>query len=149
MSWILMKKSADHRNSKQTNCLSEVLLSQAFDRATELDNHLATTGTTVGPLHGLPVSVKDQFRVEGAETSIGFVGLLGKDETKESESEAIKILKEAGAVVFVKTNVPSGMMVSLVLFCILLWLESYSGDEIPPTRLWNQRRKDKSPFLVG
>lgn len=78
----------------------------------ELDAHLADTGTTVGPLHGLPVSLKDQFRVEGTETSMGFVGLLGKKETKESESQVVTALREAGAVLFVKTNVPSGMMVS-------------------------------------
>lgn len=40
------------------------------------------------------------------------MGLLGKKETRESESEVVRILREAGAVIFVKTNVPSGMMVS-------------------------------------
>ncbi|KAL8972015.1 MAG: hypothetical protein Q9183_000771 [Haloplaca sp. 2 TL-2023] len=93
-----------------TNCLSEILLSKAFEQAAELDAHLADTGTTVGSLHGLPVSLKDQFRVEGTETSMGFLGLLGNKETKESESHVVKALKEAGAVIFVKTNVPSGMM---------------------------------------
>ena len=43
---------------------------------------------------------------------MGFVGLLGNKETKESESHVVRGLRAAGALLFVKTNVPSGMMVS-------------------------------------
>lgn len=95
----------------QVNCLSEVLFESALRRATQLDSYIATHGKPMGPLHGLPISLKDQFRIAGAETSVGYVGWLGKPETEETESEVVKILMEMGAVVHVKTNVPTGLMV--------------------------------------
>lgn len=95
----------------QLNCLSEVLFDSALRRASQLDSYIATYGKPVGPLHGLPGSLKDPFRVEGAETSVGFVGWLGKRETGETESEVVKMAMEMGAVVHVKTNVPTGLMV--------------------------------------
>lgn len=43
----------------------------AVQRAKELDDHLRKTGELVGPLHGLPISLKDQFDVEGVDSSMG------------------------------------------------------------------------------
>ena len=45
-----------------TNCITELLPERALRRAAELDAHLAARGTPVGPLHGVPVSVKEHFR---------------------------------------------------------------------------------------
>jgi len=56
-----------------TNCLSEIFLDDAFRRARELDKHLEETGNVVGPLHGLPVSIKDHIKVEGIDTSTGYI----------------------------------------------------------------------------
>ncbi|OJJ05975.1 hypothetical protein ASPVEDRAFT_139371 [Aspergillus versicolor CBS 583.65] len=92
------------------NCLSEVLFSQALARAQELDEYLRVNGKPVGPLHGLPISLKDQFRVKDAETSVGYVAWLGKVETEETESWVVKALKDMGAIVFAKTNVPTSLM---------------------------------------
>ncbi|KAF9888995.1 hypothetical protein FE257_008165 [Aspergillus nanangensis] len=92
------------------NCLSEVLFPQALARANELDEYLRTHGEPIGPLHGLPITLKDQFRVEGAETSLGYVAWLGKVETEQSESWVVKALKDMGAVIIAKTNVPTSLM---------------------------------------
>ena len=81
-------------------------------RAQELDEYLRVNGKPVGPLHGLPISLKDQFRVKDAETSVGYVAWLGKVETEETESWVVKALKDMGAIVFAKTNVPTSLMVS-------------------------------------
>lgn len=54
-----------------TKCLTEIFFDKALDRAKELDEHLSRTGEVVGPLHGLPVSVKDRFDVEGYDTTVG------------------------------------------------------------------------------
>jgi amidase len=54
-----------------TTCCTEIFFEEAFSVAQELDDYLATTGKTVGPLHGLPVSIKDLFSVKGVDTSIG------------------------------------------------------------------------------
>ena len=42
----------------QTSCLTEIFFVEAMERARVLDQHLADTGEVVGPLHGLPVSLK-------------------------------------------------------------------------------------------
>jgi amidase len=57
-----------------TNCLSEIFIDDAFIRARALDEHLEKTGETVGPLHGLPVSIKDHIKVKGVDTSTGYAG---------------------------------------------------------------------------
>lgn len=54
-----------------TTCLTEIFFDEAFARAIELDNALATTGKTVGPLHGLPVSVKDCVGIKGVDSTLG------------------------------------------------------------------------------
>ena len=87
----------------------EILFQDALQRAKQLDEHLATTGKTVGPLHGIPVTVKDQFNVKGYASSIGYVG-RAYGEAKE-DADVVKILRDAGAVVMAKTNLPQSIMV--------------------------------------
>lgn len=41
-----------------TNCLVELFEDEALERAEQLDAHLEREGTVVGPLHGVPVSIK-------------------------------------------------------------------------------------------
>jgi len=55
----------------QTNCLTEIFVDRALERAAWLDEQLKLTGKVVGPLHGLPVSLKDQIRIKGLETVMG------------------------------------------------------------------------------
>lgn len=57
--------------SIQTNCLTEIFIDRALERAAWLDEQLKSTGKLVGPLHGLPVSLKDQISIEGLETIMG------------------------------------------------------------------------------
>lgn len=54
-----------------TTCCTEIFFEEAFATAKAMDEYLAQTGKTVGPLHGLPVSIKDTFSVQGVDTSIG------------------------------------------------------------------------------
>lgn len=55
----------------QTTCITEPLFDRALSRARGLDTHLRTTGAVIGPLHGLPVSLKEQFDIEGVESTMG------------------------------------------------------------------------------
>ena len=57
----------------QTNCLTEIFVDRALARAKEVDDFLAATGKPIGPLHGLPISLKDQFTLKGLETIMGRV----------------------------------------------------------------------------
>jgi amidase len=53
--------------------LTEIFFDQAFERAKELDEHLKKTGKPVGPLHGLPISLKDQLNIKGIECTMGML----------------------------------------------------------------------------
>lgn len=56
---------------QQTNCLTEIFVDRALERAKQVDDHLRRTGKPIGPLHGLPISLKDQFSIKGLETIMG------------------------------------------------------------------------------
>ncbi|KAL7269698.1 hypothetical protein RUND412_007621 [Rhizina undulata] len=96
------------------NCLLEIRYAEAMSEAAELDRFFREGGGRVkGALHGLPVSLKDQFVVEGLEGTMGYVGWVGRNIGKKGEreeSELVKILRNAGAVIFCKTSVPQSLM---------------------------------------
>ncbi|CCT61178.1 hypothetical protein IAQ61_005000 [Plenodomus lingam] len=91
-----------------TNCLTEIFFDDALKRATELDAHLASGSPPLGPLHGVPVSLKDTCRVRGYDTSIGLASLAFKPATENAV--VVDCLLNAGAVLYCKTNVPQTMM---------------------------------------
>ncbi|WWC73537.1 uncharacterized protein I206_107509 [Kwoniella pini CBS 10737] len=95
-----------------TNCLTEILFDTALKNAKSIDEEYDRTGTPIGPLHGLPVSLKDNFYIEGVDTTVGFVAWANDPAKKEKESEMTKIMRECGAVLFCKTNVPTAMMIA-------------------------------------
>lgn len=101
-----------------------------MSRAKELDDYYAENKKTVGPLHGLPISLKDQFRIkvstppheritrrlelklkcsQGLETTMGYVSWIGNYEN--DDSVLVSLLQKAGAVFHVKTSVPQSLMV--------------------------------------
>ena len=52
------------------NCLHEIFFDAAVEDAKRLDAYFAEHKKPVGALHGLPVSLKDQFHVKGVETTM-------------------------------------------------------------------------------
>ncbi|KAL6246096.1 hypothetical protein RBB50_007249 [Rhinocladiella similis] len=90
-----------------TSCLTETFFDEAINRAKSLDERRAK-GEKLGPLHGLPISIKDGFQVKGQEASIGYVSFLGKKST--ANSPLVDILLSLGAVLYVKTNIPQTLM---------------------------------------
>ena len=89
------------------NCVTETYFEAAQERAKQLDA-LKAQGESAGPLHGIPISLKDGFKTKGSEATIGFVGYLGQ--MAEKNSPLVDILLEQGAVIYVKTNVPQTLM---------------------------------------
>ncbi|KAH6662925.1 amidase signature domain-containing protein [Plectosphaerella plurivora] len=87
-----------------TNFITEVNFNQAIRRAKELDQHFRETGSPVGPLHGLPFTVKDHMNVQGLDTSNGIASLCF--DPAASNGLLVQILVDAGAVVIAKTNMP-------------------------------------------
>jgi len=87
-----------------TNCLTELLPSRALVRAQWLDDYIGEHGRTVGPLHGLPISVKEHICMEGLECNTGFVSWVGRKAL--DDALVLKILWDAGAVFYARTTEP-------------------------------------------
>jgi amidase len=87
--------------------LTVIFFEEALETARELDKHLRSTGKPRGPLHGLPISIKDNFHIRGKDACQGFTALVEKPSSYHSP--IIKLLLDSGAVLYVKTNVPPGM----------------------------------------
>ena len=61
-------------------------------------------GEDLGPLHGLPMTIKDVFETEGLRSTSGAPELM--DHVPDHDAGAVARLKDAGAIVFGKTNLP-------------------------------------------
>lgn len=90
-----------------TCCLTQFFEDEALDRAKYLDSYLEKNGKTFGPLHGVPVSVKEHMALAGHYTSYGYVSSTVKS---ENDCLMVEILRNAGAVFYCKSNQPQGIM---------------------------------------
>ncbi|KAL8847886.1 MAG: hypothetical protein Q9221_007097 [Calogaya cf. arnoldii] len=95
----------------QNNNLLEIFFDQALEQAQRLDQYMDKTNQTIGPLHGLPISLKDQFHVKGVDTSMAYVGWIGTFEGEKGtgkernvNSELVRELQELGAVLIAKLS---------------------------------------------
>lgn len=75
---------------------------QALVRAQAADDAIAN-GVTWGPLHGLPITIKDSFETEGLLTTCGTPEWAGH--IPRTNADAVQALVDAGAIVTGKTNV--------------------------------------------
>ncbi|MBM3568899.1 MAG: amidase [Alphaproteobacteria bacterium] len=73
-------------------------------RRANLADKLLMKGGELGPLHGVPMTVKESFDLEGLPTTWGDPSQVGN--VAKTDSLAVKRFRAAGAVVFGKTNVP-------------------------------------------
>lgn len=87
-----------------TCCLSDLYMEEALARAKQLDDHLAQTGKTVGPFHGVPISVKETVPVAGQLWS---AGLATSRKIVPKDCLLIETIREQGAVFYVKTHQPA------------------------------------------
>jgi amidase len=95
------------------NCLAEIFFKQALERAQYLDDYYKSSGgKTIGPLHGIPISFKDQFNIKGIETAMGYIGYLG--DIAEYNSILIDTVLSLGGVLYVKTTLPQTIMLGEV-----------------------------------
>lgn len=79
---------------------------EAREEAIRADDEIRR-GNDVGPLHGVPITVKECFHVKGTPSTIGLTTRTGL--TDDSDGVLIRRLKNAGAIILGKTNVPQLM----------------------------------------
>jgi amidase len=82
------------------NCIV-TLNPEALNEAYELDVAYALNGP-VGPLHGIPILVKDEIDTAGMPTTLGVT--IFKDYSPPLDAFAVTRLKEAGAIILAKTT---------------------------------------------
>ena len=85
------------------NAIVTLVADQARDRARQAETAVMK-GEPLGPMHGLPIGVKDVTTTAGIRTT--FASPLFKDYVPEEDAEAVRRLKAAGAIVLAKTNTP-------------------------------------------
>lgn len=89
--------------------LTEILFEDAIKQANELDDFFRTEGRLIGPLHGVPMTLKDQFDVAGYDSTLGYVGRAFKPAAQDCV--LVSLLKQMGAIIIAKSNLPQSIMV--------------------------------------
>ena len=88
---------------KALNAFSVVLADTARAEADALDAELAASGAPRGPLHGVPVAIKEEIDVVGTVTTFG--GAANSTPAR-ADAELVRRLRAAGAVIIGKTTMP-------------------------------------------
>lgn len=91
------------RVNPEINAYVTVLDDRARERAKEAERAVES-GEPLGPLHGVPVAIKDLVDVEGVRTTSG--SKLFEDHVAEKNDTVVRRLLDAGAIVLGKTNTP-------------------------------------------
>ncbi|RAH71982.1 amidase [Aspergillus aculeatinus CBS 121060] len=90
------------------NFATEFLAEKAISRAKELDRHFKETGKLVGPLHGVPISVKEHIGIKDLTCNGGYVAWVNDIATEDAL--LLQCLEKAGAIFHVRTNQPQSLM---------------------------------------
>jgi amidase len=98
----LMFKRIDSINPR-INAVVTLMREEALARAKEADA-ARSKSTFFGPLHGVPITIKDAFDVKGVRTTFG--NPVFKDHIPARDSVVVERLRRAGAVLLGMTNVP-------------------------------------------
>lgn len=95
---------------EQVNGKLNALVVPLFDEArreARLADEAQRRGNPLGPLHGVPVTIKESFHVAGTPSTIG---LTHRRERIERDGPLVHQLRRAGAIVLGKTNLPQLMI---------------------------------------
>lgn len=92
-----------HRVNPGLNAIVSLAEQQATEAAAAADD-AAARGTVLGPLHGLPIAVKDLADTAGIRTTYG--SPLFADYVPDTDAPHVALLRAAGAVILGKTNTP-------------------------------------------
>ena len=95
-----------HRIEQVNPRLNALVMARFEDARCEADaaDGARRRGDRLGPLHGVPVTIKDQFAVAGLPTTLGVARL--RHNVAAKDGAMVTALRQAGAIVVGKTNVP-------------------------------------------
>ncbi len=99
------------RHAQPLNAVVETRLTAALREAEEADRK-KRNGAALGPLHGVPCTIKESFQVAGMPLTAGLVSRIGT--RSASDGVTVARLRDAGAIVLGVTNVSE----------LLMWMES-------------------------
>ncbi|MBM3215705.1 amidase [Candidatus Poribacteria bacterium] len=91
------------RHNPRLNAIVTLDADAARVRAHAADRALAS-GEVWGPLHGVPVTIKDSLEVAGMRTTSGYSPLA--DHVPEHDATVVARIRQAGAIILGKTNLP-------------------------------------------
>jgi aspartyl-tRNA(Asn)/glutamyl-tRNA(Gln) amidotransferase subunit A len=95
---------AINESRSELNVFAYLASDEARETAAVLDQE-TKTGISRGRLHGVPITIKDLFNVANMPTKAGTNAVLPLEfQDVQSDSSAVKRLREAGAVILGKTN---------------------------------------------
>uniref|UniRef100_A0A3B4TVJ0 Fatty-acid amide hydrolase 1 n=1 Tax=Seriola dumerili TaxID=41447 RepID=A0A3B4TVJ0_SERDU len=94
-----MEKTLDVH--KQLNCCTGILL-ESFDQLKTIASNKD------GLLYGVPISIKENIAYKNHDSSCGV--LINLDQPVHKDSVLVEVLKRQGAIPFVKTNLPQGLL---------------------------------------
>jgi aspartyl-tRNA(Asn)/glutamyl-tRNA(Gln) amidotransferase subunit A len=109
----------------RVNAYITVMAEEALAAARRCDAELAA-GQDRGPLHGIPVAVKDLYDTAGTRTTSGSKILA--DRVPERDATSIARLREAGALIIGKTNLNE-------FACGVTTTNAHYGDTLNPWHL--------------
>lgn len=96
-----------NKHQDKINAFAINLFEEAFTTAKQYDE-LAAKNTFVGPLHGLPISIKENIDIKGITTTLGIKD--SRLSQAKEDAEIVKILKSLGVIIICKSNVPEGLI---------------------------------------
>src|SRR6202048_4075701 len=94
---------AIERAQPRLNCFRVVMAEQARRDAKTAEEAVAK-GCKLGPLHGVPISIKDLLDVEGVHTRHG--SAIFEDNVAQADDVLVQRLRAAGAIVVGKSTTP-------------------------------------------
>src|SRR5262252_2698595 len=91
------------KRSKTDRADNDPKMLDALEVAQAQDNYFVRTGNFVGPLHGIPVAIKDNYDTIDMRTTAGAIADYASDKPPRDATTVAK-LRAAGAIILGKTN---------------------------------------------
>lgn len=91
-----------------TNCVMQFMFDTALAQAAKSDEFLRENKQLRGPLHGVPVSLKEHLEIKGLVTHASYVSLL--ENVSKSTNVSIELVENMGATTHVRTSQPQAIM---------------------------------------